>query len=178
MQLKSDQKIDIEFQFCEFNKQFSRILFNRVLWSAANWRMCFRDVRFKLESENMKHLMFKYFVLLIILLTTSCAQQNVPSMNVEELRQQMENDSTFVVLDVRTPPELTGPLGKIDGVINIPVQNLESRLSELDKYKNKEIAVICRTGRRSGIATQILNKNGFKSKNVLGGMVEYRNTEK
>jgi rhodanese-related sulfurtransferase len=41
------------------------------------------------------------------------------------------------------------------------------------KYKDKEIAVICRSGNRSHYATEALNKNGFNAKNVLGGMLEY-----
>ncbi len=126
----------------------------------------------------MKKSINKFTWLFLILISVSCAQQNVPSITVDELRQQMAKDSTLIILDVRTSPELTGPLGKIDNVINIPVQSLESRISELEKFKDKEIAVICRTGRRSAIATKILNDNGFKSENVLGGMVEYRKTEK
>ena len=65
-------------------------------------------------------------------------------------------------------------LGKIDDVINIPLHELEGRLNELESYKDYHIAVICRIGVRSRKATEILIKNGFKAKNVLGGMTEYR----
>ena len=85
----------------------------------------------------------------------------------------MKTDSSLVILDVRTPAELAGSLGKIDGVINIPVQKLEVKINELNSYKNKNIDVICRTGHRSRIATDILLKHGFKAKNVLGGMTKY-----
>jgi rhodanese-related sulfurtransferase len=74
----------------------------------------------------------------------------------------------------RTPAELESSLGKIDGVINIPLQELEGRMEELESYRDFQIAVICRVGIRSGKATEILIKNGFKAKNVLGGMTEYR----
>jgi rhodanese-related sulfurtransferase len=90
----------------------------------------------------------------------------------------MRNDSNLVLLDVRNPYELEDKsLGHIDGVLNIPVQELEKRLSELDEFKDKDIAVICRSGRRSGTATDLLVKNGFNAVNVLGGMVQYRATE-
>jgi rhodanese-related sulfurtransferase len=85
----------------------------------------------------------------------------------------MEKDSNLVILDVRTPSELTGPLGKIDNVINIPVQVLSNRISELENYKNNNIAVICRSGNRSVFATKLLIENGFKAKNVIGGMISY-----
>lgn len=105
-------------------------------------------------------------------------QDKDSTMTVEQLKQEMKNDSTLVILDVRNPAELVGPLGKINKVINIPIQVLESRLGELKKFKDKEIAVICRSGNRSNTAMRILQANGFKARNVLGGMIEYRRQEK
>ena len=101
-------------------------------------------------------------------------QEQKDTMTIAELNVKLQSDSDLVVLDVRTPEELQGPLGKIDGVINIPIQDLEKRIDELKPYKGKEIAVICRSGMRSQKGTIILNKNGFKAKNVVGGMLEYR----
>lgn len=101
------------------------------------------------------------------------AQATNNVMSVKELKEQMKSNKKLIILDVRTPEELTGPLGKIEDVINIPIQNLETRIGELNKYKDKDIAVICRSGNRSRFGTDILNKNGFKAKNVAGGMIEY-----
>ena len=105
----------------------------------------------------------------------SFAQSDNATINVTELSERMNSDSTLIILDVRTPEELVGPLGKLKNVINIPVQNLAQRLDELEKYKEKEIAIICRSGNRSHQATMFLNQQGFKAKNVIGGMIEYRN---
>lgn len=103
------------------------------------------------------------------------AQQNTDStITVEQLKLQMKGDSALVILDVRTPAELVGPLGKIERVINIPIQELQDRIDELEKYKDKEIAVICRSGNRSNTGMRILRAHGFNAKNVLGGMIEYR----
>ncbi len=119
-----------------------------------------------------------FFVLALILSNFVACAQSVPPQNsitVKELKTQIQNDSDLVILDVRTPEELKGPLSHIDGVINIPVQQLENRVDELDKYKDRKIAVICRTGHRSGIGTKILLKHGFtKVENVEGGMTAYR----
>lgn len=102
-------------------------------------------------------------------------QADENNLSVQQLREEMKSNDNLIILDVRTPAELDGPLGHIDGVINIPVQELEERLGELEEYKSNDIAVICRTGNRSGVATKILLQNGFKAKNVLGGMTEYIN---
>lgn len=115
---------------------------------------------------------------LSIFFINACAQDDSKTtMSVTELKEKLPTDTTLVLLDVRTPQELVGPLGKIDGVINIPLQEIEGRLNELEEYKDKQIAVICRVGSRSGIATKILLKNGFNAINVLGGMTEYRALE-
>ena len=99
-------------------------------------------------------------------------------INMSEFMQKYQNDSTLVVLDVRTTEELSGSLGKLDGIVHIPIQQIEKRINELYKYKESEIAVICRSGNRSNTVTRILREKGFNAKNVLGGMSEYRRVEK
>jgi len=127
--------------------------------------------------NSIKYLI--YSILLSALFFVSCAQTTDDnSITVDQLREKMSADTNLVLLDVRTPAELEDKsLGHIDGVLNIPVQELESRLSELEEYKNDEIYVICRSGKRSTIATNILLENGFNAINVEGGMLQYRATE-
>jgi NADPH-dependent 2,4-dienoyl-CoA reductase/sulfur reductase-like enzyme/rhodanese-related sulfurtransferase len=73
------------------------------------------------------------------------------------------------ILDVRQPFELA--VESIPGALNIPITELRSRLDELPK--DREIHVICRSGQRAYYATRILIQNGFKVKNVSGGMISY-----
>ncbi len=127
--------------------------------------------------NSIKFIIFS--IILSAVIFVGCAQTaNENAITVDQLREMMRNDSNLVLLDVRNPYELEDKsLGHIDGVLNIPVQELEKRLSELDEFKDKDIAVICRSGRRSGTATDLLVKNGFNAVNILGGMVQYRATE-
>lgn len=116
------------------------------------------------------------FIILFLVLVSviGCAQQNPSnSYTMEQFKEQLKSDKELVVLDVRTPEELAGPLSKIDGAINIPLQELELRITELEKFKGKEIAVICRTQNRSAVAASILNKYGYNAKYVLGGMTSF-----
>ena len=71
------------------------------------------------------------------------------------------------LLDVRHPVELV--VENVPGAVNIPLGELRSRLDELPR--DKEINVFCRSGQRSYYATRILLQNGFKVKNVSGGML-------
>ena len=54
------------------------------------------------------------------------------------------NEKNIVFLDVRTPAEFNGTaedkFGAIKNAINIPVQELQSRMNELEKYKDKDVA--------------------------------------
>jgi len=82
------------------------------------------------------------------------------------------NDTSFVLLDVRTMPEHLGE--RIKETPLIPVQELDQRLHELDQYKGKKIIVYCRTGNRSGYATTLLRENGFDALNMTGGIVRWK----
>jgi rhodanese-related sulfurtransferase len=116
------------------------------------------------------------FVIVFLHLTAViyAQQDQTNSITMQEFKDILKSNKPIVLLDVRTPEELTGPLGKIDQAINIPIQNIEQRINELTPYKDKEIIIICRTQNRSSVALNILKKNGYKAKNVLGGMVEFR----
>ena len=127
----------------------------------------------------------RMIILLILFISsvayTGCANKNDQNttentrrdITVAELKEQMQNNPDLVILDVRTKEELTGELPKIESAINIPLQELENKMDELKIYKDKKIAVICRSGRRSSIATDLLVKNGYIAENVLGGMKAY-----
>ena len=121
--------------------------------------------------QNYTVVSFLIIALLFFSGYNKCSSQE---MSVAELRAEMKNNKLLVILDVRTDAELVGPLGKIKSVIHIPIDELGKRIHELDKYKRMDIAVICRSGKRSAVGTKILNSHGFKAKNVVGGMVEFR----
>jgi NADPH-dependent 2,4-dienoyl-CoA reductase/sulfur reductase-like enzyme/rhodanese-related sulfurtransferase len=71
------------------------------------------------------------------------------------------------LLDVRNPPELE--VETVPGALNIPLPVLRGRLGELPR--DKEILVICRSAVRAYYATRILLQNGFKARNISGGML-------
>ena len=74
------------------------------------------------------------------------------------------------LLDVRTPEEFTG--GHIPGAVNIPVDDLRSRLGELPR--DREIVAYCQVGQRGYLATRILLQAGLAARNLGGGYKTYR----
>ncbi len=75
-------------------------------------------------------------------------------------------EGTFL-LDVRQPVELV--VESVPGAVNIPLSQLRRRLDELPR--DREIRVICRSAQRAYYATRILLQNGFKARNISGGML-------
>lgn len=79
------------------------------------------------------------------------------------------NREDALVLDVRETGEWG--TGHITGARHITMAQLEKRLSELDKFKDKPIIVVCATGNRSSSACGQLKKHGFAKVFSLGGGV-------
>ena len=75
-------------------------------------------------------------------------------------------DGAFL-LDVRNPQELA--VESVPGAHNIPLPQLRARLGELPR--DREILTICRSATRAYYATRILLQNGFKARNIPGGML-------
>lgn len=73
-----------------------------------------------------------------------------------DARERVTNGA--LLLDVRTPEEFNA--GHIPGARNIPVQELQSRLGELEKWRS--VVVYCRSGARSATAKALLTKAGHE----------------
>jgi phage shock protein E len=71
------------------------------------------------------------------------------------------------LVDVRTPGEFA--TGHIPGAINIPVQQLDARMAELEP-KDSAVVLYCRSGQRSGNAARALKRAGFELVHDLGPM--------
>ena len=85
-----------------------------------------------------------------------------------------------ILLDVRTKEEFEGKadpdFGTLKKAINIPIQELENRISEISRYKNQEIIVYCSHSHRSPQASYLLTQNDFKNIiNMSGGMSTLKN---
>lgn len=97
------------------------------------------------------------------------------NINPTEICDYISKHPNTVLLDVRTKEEFEGKadpdFGTLKNSINIPVQELESRLADINYLKKKEIIVYCSHSHRSPQASYILTQHGFhKIKNMSGGM--------
>jgi rhodanese-related sulfurtransferase len=92
--------------------------------------------------------------------------KGVKQISTTELKTEL-NDKNKQYIDVRTPGEFKS--NNIRGFKNLPLHQLAQKSNELSK--EKEVVVICQSGMRSGKASKLLKKQGFKQvTNVKGGM--------
>lgn len=87
---------------------------------------------------------------------------------------RMINRDDALVLDVREESEYQE--GHIINAVHVPLSQLNDKLKELEKYKERPIIAACRSGHRSGQASSTLKKAGFDNVyNLSGGILAWKN---
>jgi len=76
--------------------------------------------------------------------------------------------SKDIVIDVRTPAEFSA--GHIRDAINIDYSVIARDITKLNLKADDRIILYCRSGRRSGIAQDVLRKKGFTNVENYGGL--------
>lgn len=84
------------------------------------------------------------------------------------------NHNNAIVVDVRTDKEFQS--GHILNAVHIPLGVFESKIHDLDGYKDRPIIASCQSGNRSGRALALLKKRGFANiYNLSGGIMAWQN---
>lgn len=92
-------------------------------------------------------------------------------ITVKQAKELIETAPSLVILDVRTAAEYNDE--HIEGAINIPLDELQQRLAELNHADT--ILVYCRTGNRSTQAANLLVENGVSGfYHMRGGIVAWK----
>lgn len=97
---------------------------------------------------------------------------SIKSINSSQAENLIKNKEDLLILDVRRPYEFKE--SRIVNSINIPVEEIEWEVEELEKFKDKPILVYCKIGVRSSIACNFLENEGFKELyNLRGGILDF-----
>ena len=75
-------------------------------------------------------------------------------------------------VDVRTPQEYAA--GHVARAVNIPFDQMETRWTELESHRGGTVVLYCHSGRRAGIALQVLQAHGFAKATNGGGLEALR----
>ncbi len=113
------------------------------------------------------------FAVLLVLFIRNEMNRGGASVSAQQL-VNMVNSEKAVLLDVRDRKEYEA--GHIVDAINIPYSSLESRVEELNKFKERPIVIICKMGQHAGAAGTLLRKKGYENiSRLTGGIMEWRN---
>lgn len=93
-------------------------------------------------------------------------------ISAHDLKHRLSGSRRPVIVDVREPDELSGPLGSIPGAMNIPLGDVARRCHELRSPDGRPVVLVCRTDKRSEKAAAILRTCGVINVAVLRGGVE------
>ena len=86
---------------------------------------------------------------------------------------ELINHKNAVVLDVREDAEYKS--GHLINAKWVPLGKLASRLGELERYRDRPVVVVCRSGNRSASACALLGKYGFtQAYNLTGGVMGWQ----
>ncbi len=126
-----------------------------------------------MKSKQLHLLLVGLLALISIPMSACGADQTAPAQekpaqkeeiakqpSTQDLKDMIAKEEAILV-DVRTGTEYKN--GHAKGAINIPLSVISKRLSELSK--DKTIITVCRSGRRSQMATDILVEYGYKAFN-------------
>lgn len=109
---------------------------------------------------------YLYPLLLAILLPTLATAAPV-DISRTELQARMAQATEQLILDVRTPEEFAN--GHIAGAINVPHDQILTRLPELAAWRTRDIVLYCRSGRRAELAATLLEAQGYTRLHHLDG---------
>ena len=90
-----------------------------------------------------------------------------PTISSDEAKALVRQGA--LLLDVRTTGEFAS--GHVEGAVNIPVQELETRLPA---EKDRAVVLYCQSGRRSAAAKDVLLEAGFTKVFDLGAMSNWK----
>ncbi len=98
------------------------------------------------------------------------ADDTMQTVTPSELKQELDSGKDVFILDVREPHEYE--ICCLEGATLIPLGQVPARIEELNR--EHDIVVMCRSGARSGKATQFLAQKGFpKVRNLTGGILAW-----
>ncbi|MBT3308308.1 MAG: rhodanese-like domain-containing protein [Gammaproteobacteria bacterium] len=91
-----------------------------------------------------------------------------------EAAVRLLNGEDTLLIDVRNKDELTKD-GHIKDAKHIPLNKLREKMGDLEQHRSHTVAIICRSGNRSGVACGQLKKDGFEHVyNLKGGILSWK----
>lgn len=117
--------------------------------------------------------LFLCVAFIIVLMLTVRAEFLHQSGKMNELSPmqatRLMNNENAVIIDVSEAADFKN--GHIKNAINVPIKELKNKLSDLQKYSDKAVLMICKSGNQSNRACKVLKQSKFSNvHNISGGL--------
>ncbi len=99
---------------------------------------------------------------------TLFGQKLYEEISAKEAKERLESDENILLLDVRTPEEFAA--AHIPGSVSLPLNRVESGISQVAPDLNTEIIVYCLSGARASTACNYLASQGYTNVSTMGGI--------
>ncbi len=109
----------------------------------------------------------RVFLFLLGFCCANLAQADWARIAPATLQAQFESGAAPLVIDVRSPEEFAA--GHVPGAVNLLHTAITGHEPALQGWQQKPVVLYCRSGRRAGLAAEILQQQGFQSLRLLEG---------
>jgi rhodanese-related sulfurtransferase len=111
------------------------------------------------------------FVALLVAFTINEGKQGGAAITPTNL-VTLVNREGAVIVDIRDMKDFSA--GHIAGAVNMPFSSLDSRVGELESFKEKPVVLVCKMGQHAGAFGRKLKAQGFENvRRLSGGMAEW-----
>lgn len=112
------------------------------------------------------------WVILFVLLLRNEGSRGGSALTPQQVTQKINHEDAKV-LDIRAKDDFKK--GHLPNAINIPARDIQSRMNELEAYKDEPLILICKTGTTAGATGSVLAKAGFtKLYKLRGGIMDWQ----
>jgi rhodanese-related sulfurtransferase len=115
-------------------------------------------------------LLSTFLILLYLFMFTERTKGGKPIPTAEVV--SLMNADTAILVDVRASADFQA--GHIHGAINIPHTKTATRISELEKHRDKLIVLVDQMGQHAGSTGKMLTKDNYNVRRLSGGMSEWQ----
>jgi rhodanese-related sulfurtransferase len=101
------------------------------------------------------------------------AKRNIQEVNVEDVKARLDRNEKLLLVDVREDSEWSA--GHVRQAVHVSRGLLEKSIEQVASDPNTPIVVYCHSGARSALATDTLQKMGYKNvKSMSGGIAAWQ----
>ena len=128
-----------------------------------------------LEFLAQQWILVAALLAVIVMLVMHETRKSGPSLSPQQAIN-LVNAEQGVFVDLRDAADFKS--GHIVDALHIPASQVDKRITELDKFKQKPVVLVCKMGQQAGIAGKQLKGAGFdKVYKMAGGMMEWGNLQ-